>query len=112
MPRLIDADEAYNVLTGYYHQRTETQHEALKEALERVPTIDAEPIRYGHWIVKGVIEYTRSFGGILYEPVYKCSCCGNLTESYVRMDKPIFPEDADYPNYCPNCGARMDGDDA
>ena len=42
--RLIDADEAYKVLTDYYHQRTEIQHKALKEAIERVPTVDAEPV--------------------------------------------------------------------
>lgn len=40
--RLIDTDEAYKVLTKYYHHRTEEQSEALKEALGRVPT--AEPI--------------------------------------------------------------------
>ena len=39
--RLVDADEAYKVLTDYYHQRTEIQHKALKEAIERVPTVDA-----------------------------------------------------------------------
>ena len=44
MPRLIDADKAYKVLTDYYHQRTEIQHKALKEAFERVPTVDAEPV--------------------------------------------------------------------
>ncbi len=44
MPRLIDADEAYKVLTDYYHHRTEIQHKALKEALSRVPTVDAEPV--------------------------------------------------------------------
>lgn len=42
--RLIDEEDAYNVLTDYYHHRTETQHEALKEALSRVPTIDAVPV--------------------------------------------------------------------
>lgn len=41
MPRYIDADEAYKVLTDYYHIRTELQHKALKEAMERVPTVDA-----------------------------------------------------------------------
>lgn len=41
MLRLIDADEAYKVLTDYYHIRTEIQHKALKEAMERVPTVDA-----------------------------------------------------------------------
>ena len=39
--RLVNADEVYKVLTDYYHHRTETQHEALKEALSKVPTVDA-----------------------------------------------------------------------
>ena len=39
--RLIDADEAYKVLADYYHHKTEIQHNALKEAIERVPTVDA-----------------------------------------------------------------------
>ena len=40
--RLIDADEAYAVLSEYYHHRTDLQHEALKEALSRVPTVVPE----------------------------------------------------------------------
>ena len=44
MRRLIDADEAYKVLTDYYHHKTEIQHKALKEAIERVPIVDAEPV--------------------------------------------------------------------
>ena len=39
--RLIDAEEAYKVLTDYYHHKTEIQHKALKEAIGRVPTVDA-----------------------------------------------------------------------
>lgn len=37
--RLIDADKTHEVLSEYYHHRTGLQHEALKEALNRVPTI-------------------------------------------------------------------------
>lgn len=46
--RLVDADEAYKVLTDYYHQRTEIQHKALKEAIERVPTVDIDAITESH----------------------------------------------------------------
>ena len=106
--RLIDAEEAYKVLTDYYHHKTEIQHKALKEAIERVPTVDAEPVRHGHWTIEDIVTYERSYGGILYEPVYKCSCCGRVTESYVRGDEPIMPEDADFPKFCGNCGAKMD----
>ena len=32
--------DAYAILSKYYHHRTEAQHEALREALSRVPTVD------------------------------------------------------------------------
>ena len=41
MCRLIDADTAYEVLTDYYHHRLDEQHNALRDALSRVPTVDA-----------------------------------------------------------------------
>ena len=41
MGKLIDEQTAYDVLTDYYHHSTDTQHAALKEALEMVPTVDA-----------------------------------------------------------------------
>lgn len=44
MARLIDAQDAFNVLTDYYHHSTHVQHLALQEALNKVPTVDAEPV--------------------------------------------------------------------
>lgn len=98
--RLIDADEAYKVLTDYYHTRTPIQQLALKEALARVPTIEAEPARvfgevkkwlvHGHWIGKPIAGYNT----------VRCSVCGD-----------VFSENNGKWNYCPNCGAKMDLDE-
>lgn len=41
MKRLIDTQDAFNVLTDYYHHNSATQHLALQEALNKVPTVDA-----------------------------------------------------------------------
>ena len=41
---LIDTETAFQVLTDYYHHRTETQHKALREALSCVPAVDAVPV--------------------------------------------------------------------
>jgi len=57
--------------------------------LENAPT--AESVKHGHWTIEDIITYERSYGGTLYEPVYKCSCCGRVTVSYVRGDEPIMP---------------------
>ena len=45
--------------------------------------IDAEPIKYGHWI--------RTDNG------WKCSACGDTVVFYAREDG----------HYCPLCGAKM-----
>lgn len=39
MADLIDRQAAYDVLSGYYHHNTEMQHESLREALGRVPSV-------------------------------------------------------------------------
>lgn len=67
-----------------------------------------EPKR-GEWIIDGAYTYNlRELNGKAYEPVYRCSCCNRQTESYVRLDEPKMPEDADFPEYCPHCGAKME----
>ena len=44
MSRLIDADAAFGILADYYHHRMPIQYMALKEALDRVPTVEAVPV--------------------------------------------------------------------
>ena len=44
MDEYIEKSKAYEVLSDYYHHRTQGQHEALREAFNRVPTVDAVPV--------------------------------------------------------------------
>ena len=62
----------------------------------------------GEWIIEEINKYELSYGTTAYEPVYRCSVCGRLTESYLRLDEPIMPEDADFPKFCPQCGTEME----
>ena len=59
----------------------------------------------GYWIIKAINTFELAYGSTGYQPVYECSECGRVTESYLRLDEPIMPEDADFPDYCPNCGS-------
>ena len=63
-----------------------------QEAVQFAPAVEAEPVRHGRWGEQNIIGYD----GI--HPVWgkPCSGCGYETELY-------------YPNYCPNCGCKMDG---
>lgn len=45
MDDLINREEAYKVLTDYYHHKTDVQHKALRDALSRVPSAQPEIIR-------------------------------------------------------------------
>ena len=54
------------------------------------PTIDAVEVRHGYWIPAMHIG----------DCCYRCSECQFLRDAYLL----------DIGNYCPNCGARMEGD--
>ena len=88
MGRLIDEQTAYNVLTEYYHHTLGIQHAALKEALGRVETLDAVPVKHGRWTIEDCHVATYR---------YRCSnCTAHHRARYA---------------YCPSCGAVMDGKD-
>lgn len=59
MDDLISRQDAYNTLTEYYHHRTDTQHEALKEALGRVPDAHSEAFEW----CTDCKEYDHEAGG-------------------------------------------------
>ena len=103
MARLIDADE---LMKKFYDIEFNAKHELfgesrdlaleglkhIKKALKGMPTID--PVKHGHWVFTG--------------RTYKCSnCC-------LKEDNAVEADLCDMPllnfKYCPNCGAKMDGD--
>ena len=67
------------------------------DAIDKIPTADVAPVRRGEW-------YGEADGyadGELVYDIWSCPICGK------RFDE--WDEKPDW-NYCPNCGARMDGD--
>ena len=86
--RLIDADALLN--REVYYDRAECL--VLRYEIEKAPTIEAEPVRHGRWIER---KSLHAEGGISA----KCSACKKDVQ---YLGNPL--------NYCPNCGARMDGE--
>ena len=110
--RLIDADALRKYFEVPHELKCGIQagmDEYALKCIDEQPTIDAVPVRHGEWIIDGAFTYNLENDGKAYEPVYRCSCCHRQTESYLRLDEPKMPEDADFPEFCPHCGARMDG---
>ena len=61
--------------------------------IDMMPTIEAEPIKHGRWIVRPVADWGASNT--------RCSVCG-YEDFQPMVLKGIVHK------YCPNCGARMD----
>lgn len=69
--------------------------EDLANELEDFPATDVAPVRHGKWVHSRYENCSEQF------EMVKCSCCGHEAYAiafYVRGG-----------NYCPNCGAKMDG---
>ena len=83
--RLIDADALkFDIMCVY------GSNPQYINWLNHAPTVDAVPVRHGKWLpIIEVNEY-----GEPYQSGVDCSECGETS---------IYE-----PNYCPNCGARMD----
>ena len=63
----------------------ETAKQIITDHINSFPTVDAEPVRHGHWI--------RNNNG-----TYSCSEC----QSWIPNEQHY------YARYCLHCGARMD----
>ena len=92
MPRLIDADALLKDIGEEPMNWTDTQAEVQEyvdwkrtvATINSAQTIEAEPVRHGHWELADEQEPMR----------YGCAKCKRM--SWYRS------------NYCPNCGAKMD----
>ena len=89
--RLIDVDVAMNAFLddcmdeyGKYF----SCHD-IDRVLDTVPKVDAAPVVHGRWAWDT-------------EDIYKCTNCGEKSHVKEVMGKPDW-------NFCPNCGAKMDG---
>lgn len=95
MAELIDREATYEVLTSFYHHKTDIQHNALREALNKVPSAEAEPVRHGHWMLyENQNQDDVNNGNYLY-------VCSNCKHSDIHARTVDVP-------YCWHCGALMD----
>ena len=75
--------------------------------LSYMPTIEAEPVRHGRWIYDDVDSGDGTYAPYLDVHCDKCGFETGLEQGqYGWTYGEPFPA-----NYCPNCGAKMDGDD-
>lgn len=92
---MIDVESLFDCDTCYHNQNGQCNTscdagESYRPAMSKLEIIEAEPVRHGRW------NFTS------------CSLCGKSFLDYAEADcdRSIY---LDLPNYCPNCGAKMDG---
>ena len=70
---------------------------------EVLPTVDAVEVVHGRWVDR--------YGGKYANPLYECSECKKKAPYKFEDDSlHIGLWLQDLTDYCPNCGAKMDGD--
>ena len=90
MARYIDAQKLKKRIDCY----PPSIREAAMNAVAHTKTEDVAPVRHGRWVDVTPVRHGRW----TVTPIFiKCSECG---ETFT-----LIPQ-----NYCPNCGAKMDGD--
>lgn len=99
--RLIDADaldaemyrKSFEVDDGrnVWNSGLWIRYKIYEEAIRDAPIVDAVPVRHGKWIDIDEQSYTWKV---------RCSVCGH--------ERSMMSTQGEYPNYCENCGARMD----
>ena len=103
MPRLIDADVLCDRLINAWNTAEKESEQLICGVMAKVvtpivvgtPTVDAEPVRHGHWLaVKGWDDVIGELDNA------ECSVCHETQEGEYWAKT--------YYKYCPNCGAKMD----
>ena len=68
------------------------------EKIKAIPAADVAPVRHGHWIMK------KTSAGA------SCTVCSHCNASVKYNDEyGTVVMNLKGANYCPNCGAKMDG---
>lgn len=75
------------------NKRNMTKNIAINE-IKNLPTADVVEVKHGEWIEKEEV-----YGDVYYT-------CSNCNNDWTTIDG--TPQD-NFMDYCPNCGAKMDG---
>ncbi len=71
-------------------------------AIENATTVDAVPVVHGRWD-----DFADKYDKSAKKHDFRCSVCNNRASMFVGGTEDWW--DMWKPNYCPNCGAKMDG---
>lgn len=99
MAEYVTKEQVIDWFRPYGHIDEPIPFETMVSDLRGMPSADVAPVRHGQWGGEG----DGYADGEIVIDVWYCSECGYCIDDGTD-DQNILP------NYCPNCGAKMDGD--
>ena len=99
MDEYIEREVATNVVCNILWKMNDLSTSVMAKALNSIPAADVAPVRHGRWL------HTEEPLGWQDVDCMECSACHDswiIGEDYCFDDMPLW-------NYCPSCGAKMDG---
>ena len=99
MDEYIEREAATNVACNILWKMNNLSTSVMAKALNSIPAADVVPVRHGRWL------HTEEPLGWKDVDCMECSACHDswiIEEDYCFDDMPLW-------NYCPSCGAKMDG---
>lgn len=100
MKKYIDADLAKSELEDL-DESGRLYYMGVFDVINSQPAADVAEVVHGEWV-----DYADSFWGRIGRMDLRCSLCGKRASSFVGGTEDWW--DNYKPNYCPNCGAKMD----
>ena len=101
---LIDRQAAIDAVNEYLRlsevSKTVQNMTSIQAILRWLPTVDAVEVVHGEWNQIEIIDDDSGNG--VNDDASQCSVCGDVFDSYYWAKT--------YFNYCPNCGAKMRGE--
>ena len=94
MAEYIEKEYAVDAVLDVYYDTPDIDlsGEKFEAAIRKIQAADVSPVRHGRWVNEQMIV-----GGFAETWACDCSVCGRTQR------EPLWK-----PNYCPNCGAKMD----
>ena len=114
----IERESAIKSLLNDSPEQVSYSREDAADCIRYMDAADVAPVRHGRWILEAHDEMVNYRWNVTAE----CSeCCDEQKEIWAGFFPNVPPtiardvalvsaESVKLSNYCPNCGARMDGD--
>lgn len=95
MTEYVEKEEAIKAIANDLPEQVRYSREDAGDCIRYMDAADVAPVRHGRWIIHQAFEGKR----------HNCNECIECSECNTWFGHDCYAKT----NYCPNCGAKMDG---